>query len=100
MILVNAASGDHQLSREEFRQRYGIDPAMISNDGPHIEEGRRLRVARCSARLLMSEIAAAVNGWTIVTVSDIEHGRVEITPMIRAAYQKTISAKKVKGESK
>lgn len=100
MIFVNATSGHLALSREEFRERFGIDPAEISNDGPHIEEGRRLRVARCSAGLLMKEIADAVTGWTRVTVSDIEHGRVEITPMIRAAYQKTISAKKMKGEGK
>jgi hypothetical protein len=82
------------LSREEFEKQFGKLP---SASGPHIEEGRRLSAARRAAGIGMRELSKAVTDWTILTVSDIEHGRTEITPMIRAAYQKTISAKKVGG---
>jgi hypothetical protein len=92
MIHVNTASGHSLLSREEFEAQFGMLP---SSSGPHIEEGRRLSAARNKADISMRELAKAFSGWTILTVSDIEHGRTEITPMIRAAYQKTISAKKV-----
>jgi DNA-binding XRE family transcriptional regulator len=92
MIHVNTASGHSLLSREEFEKQFGRLP---SASGPHIEEGRRLAAARDAADLSMGELAKAVTGWTRLTVSDIEHGRTQITPMIRAAYQKTISAKKV-----
>jgi hypothetical protein len=92
MIHVNTASGHSLLSREEFEKQFGRLP---SSSGPHIEEGQRLSAARNNADISMRELSKAVSGWTILTVSDIEHGRTEITPMIRAAYQKTISAKKV-----
>jgi len=95
MIFVNTTTGHSLLSREEFEKQFGQLP---SSSGPHIEEGRRLSAARNAADISMRELAKAVSGWTMLTVSDIEHGRTEITPMIRAAYQKTISAKKVGGK--
>jgi len=94
MIFVNTNSGHSLLSREEFEQQFGKLP---SSDGPHIVEGKRLSASRHNADISMRELAKSVSGWTMLTVSDIEHGRTEITPMIRAAYQKTISAKKVGG---
>lgn len=64
----------------------------ISNNGPHLEEGARLRKAREAAGLSLGDIvSAARSGWTLLRVSDIEHGRIAITANIRELYQRTIS---------
>lgn len=82
MIHINRADGKHEwLTKEEFEATYGALPS----DGPHMKKAEPLKKERIDGRFSLRELAKAMD-VTMSYLSDLEHGRVEITPAIEGAY--------------
>ena len=88
MIHVNRSDGKHELLTDvEFELKYGKKPG----DGPHIAEADKLRRLRTEEGFGLRELAKVMDvlpSW----LSGLEHGREKITPQIKSAYLKGITA--------
>ena len=91
MIHINRGDGLHEmLTDEEFQMRYPEVYANLRRPAPHEQFGRILSRARQDANISVRELAKKL-GIRASELSDIDHGRVEISSELSERYLTAVS---------